>query len=668
MRRLLLFVILFSILFSLLTPGASAAAQYSAFTRSFLAEVRAARDVQQKTGGPLALSESVRSEFLVKAAPGGDVVHGMIQVIESEVRAGDLERLGVTVNSQVGNIWTGIIPVESLEPLGALDGIAYIAIDSAIGVKLDAARRETKVASVHAGLNLPKAFTGAGVVVGVIDTGMDLLHPTFQDETGRLRISRVWHQDGTGTPPSGYSYGAEYSDPASIAALASTGHGSHGAHVTGIATGSGRNTQGDQFRGVAYEAEIVYIELGGGASAVTDAAKYIFDYAASVNKPAAINMSLGTHIGPHDGTSLQDQGFNRLSGPGKILVGAAGNEGSTRLHLASRFGDSGGTVGTLVQFEGDEPQKGTGAVDLWGSPNSAFGVALKVVDASGTTLAETQSFSSSPDNTSEGALNVGSEAVAYKVTSVAASATNQRPNIMVELNNATSQNVALFVTGAGTTVHAWNHGTGSGAAFVNLGDGGPFAAGDTDYTVGEIGGTAASVITVGAFTTKNEYTNFAGQPVSIPIPAALGEIAPFSSLGPTLDGRVKPDIAAPGNVIISAVQITDEGYDEGGDKFGELVLGPDNSSTGRYASQQGTSMASPMTAGIVALMLQARPTLTADQVRSIFDTTGVKDTNTGTIPQGGSNRWGRGKIDAYESVTKALQFVTPEPITTDPYY
>ena len=650
MRRLIIFVFAIGISIS----GLFAEAQYSAFTRNFIAHWQRAPRVLTKSGVQRDLPADVRSRFLVFGSERGDRVHGIIEVDKAAVQPAELEQLGIAVNSRIGRLWTVQIPVDSLEALGDAAGIVSISIDSPVRMKLDEARNETKVNLVNAGIDLPQGYNGEGVVVGVIDGGFDMMHPTFSDEAGRLRISRVWNQSAGGAPPAGYAYGTEYSTPDAIALLAATGHGSHGSHVGGIAGGSGRNTPAGQFKGVADRVELVFVELGGGQSAVTDAAKYIFDYAASVGKPAVINMSLGTHIGPHDGTSVQDQAFNALVGPGKVLVGAAGNEGGTPLHVSYAFGAAEETVATIVQFEGPQLQRGTGLLDLWGTPNSTFSVALKVLDAAGTVLAESAGFPSNSSSTTAGALPVGSDSVKYEITAVASSTTNQRPNILIAIENATPYNVALYVTGSNTTVHAWNHGQGGGAALSSLPVGTPFLAGNTDYTTGEIGGTASGLITVGAYTSKNSYTNSAGQTVTIPFNVAIGDIAPFSSLGPTLDGRVKPDITAPGNVIISAVQITDEGYNAGGSKFDELAINADNSTTGRYASQQGTSMATPMVTGIVALLLQARPKLMPDDIKAIFVKTGRWDAFTGDMTAQGSNRWGRGKIDAQASLKEAL--------------
>ena len=318
------------------------------------------------------------------------------------------------------------------------------------------------------------------------------------------------------------------------------------------------------------------------------------------------------------------------------------------LHLSHDFGGSAETVKTIVTFEDNGNQTGSGKVEMWGSPNSSFSVALQVYDASFTKLFESPAMSSASDRTVQDSIDTGGGMVQFEAVAVASSPTNKRPNILMSILNPTELYVALAITASGSTVHVWNDGKGSGASLLGV-DGDPsFLKGNTDYTVGEIGGTSAGVITVGAYTTKSVYTNTDGKPMDNA--ATFGALAGFSSHGPTLDGRVKPDVTAPGNVVISSVRATDASYDAGGKSREELVLDADNASTGRYASMQGTSMATPMVTGIIALMLEARANLSPAQIRAIFERTSRSDSFTGSIPGGGTNLWGRGKIDAFEAV------------------
>jgi hypothetical protein len=159
---------------------------------------------------------------------------------------------------------------------------------------------------------------------------------------------------------------------------------------------------------------------------------------------------------------------------------------------------------------------------------------------------------------------------------------------------------------------------------------------DNSKTVG-LPGTANEIITVGSYVTKSRWTSKGG--TSISRGGAIGQLSSFSSIGPTRDGRTKPDIVAPGQWIISAASLYK-------DAVLTLAIGriaPDDF----HIPLQGTSMSAPHTAGVIALMLQFNPTLTANQIRETLRKGARQDFATGDIdPTAGNARWGWGKIDA----------------------
>jgi subtilisin family serine protease len=141
---------------------------------------------------------------------------------------------------------------------------------------------------------------------------------------------------------------------------------------------------------------------------------------------------------------------------------------------------------------------------------------------------------------------------------------------------------------------------------------------------------------------------YASQYQTSGISTAGGAIASFSSYGPRYDGVMKPDISAPGVSVISSMSsFTDAAFTS----IGSIDF---NGRTYHFAKLSGTSMASPMVAGVSALILDANPYLTARQVKEIIMQTARQDNFTGVIPTGGSNRWGAGKINAYAAVQLAL--------------
>jgi minor extracellular serine protease Vpr len=169
-----------------------------------------------------------------------------------------------------------------------------------------------------------------------------------------------------------------------------------------------------------------------------------------------------------------------------------------------------------------------------------------------------------------------------------------------------------------------------------------------------------SAIAAAAYASKISYTSIDGAFTNYSTYVAEGNLAPFSSHGPAADSATKPDIAAPGLILGSGINSYDTTYNIGGANRAEVIgcyTSPINGRNYCYAMMMGTSMASPMTSGIVALMLEADPNLTPDLVKYLICSTAITDSHTGTIPVEGSNLWGFGKINAYAAVKKAWQTV-----------
>lgn len=208
-------------------------------------------------------------------------------------------------------------------------------------------------------------------MIGVVDNGFEFGHPNFYSrDKSVLRIKRVWDQNIQGTPPEDFGYGCEYTTTEDILTkVTDTSNSTHGTHVLGIAAGAD-NTDDKNVYGVATDAEIVLVSLNGNElinsdnTAVLDGVKYIFDYAKSVNKPCVVNLSLGSHLGPRDGSSTFDLLTSEMLGPGRILVGAAGNDGGSKCHVKKTFnGEKTDTLATFLDFKYTYPQSGT--VEIW---------------------------------------------------------------------------------------------------------------------------------------------------------------------------------------------------------------------------------------------------------------------------------------------------------------
>jgi hypothetical protein len=242
-------------------------------------------------------------------------------------------------------------------------------------------------------------------------------------------------------------------------------------------------------------------------------------------------------------------------------------------------------------------------------------------------------------------LVTGADTVWFNLTAEAADPLNGRPHFRLRIKNTnTSLQVVMQATAPSGTVHFWNvtelaNGVGNWGQAFQAGQAG-WTAGDHQYGIGEPACTE-SAITVAAY--RSEYiipggTNTFG-----------GTIANFSSLGPTLDGRIKPDISAPGVSVESSISsFTDNAYSA-------VLTVPFMGRNYSFARFSGTSMSAPAVTGVVALMLQADPTLTPAEIRDIIQSTARTDSHTGAIPPGGgSTQWGTGKLNAYHAVTDVL--------------
>lgn len=529
----------------------------------------------------------------------------------------------------------------------------------------------------NSGNQLPQNYLGTGVVVGIVDIGFQPDNPTFYSADGsKSRIIRWWHQNsGAGNAPSGFTYGTELTSESSILA-ARDDDGTHGTHVGGIAAGSGYTTPSLKYRGMAPDADLIFVtikytndSLGGSAlgdyvvanPTIIDGFDYIFKNASAAGKPAVANLSWGMHTGPHDGTSLFDKAVESLTGKGKIICGSAGNDGGNQIHV-------GGTLNgdTLYTFAIDKNRQyslhESMYIDAWGSSGSVLGLNVSLLDTLGNLLLEAPFHYSNSGALYKKVIENGTDTLWLTVSANPSFVNNGKPEIllMAESNNSNKQRIRIGFTGQGE-FHAWNSGqpynwtTGSFLSSVKGNNmNGVYLNGTQQYSVGENGGTGKSTITAGSYVARKEWTDLNGiyrsQNWLKP-----GEISGFSSRGPTTDNRLKPDIISPGQNIISSVN-----YRTYAPWMAENTpLKTTHGGNDQYWTlASGTSMASPHVTGIVALMLQVNPELDPSEVRSILQSTASRDSFTG--PDSNIHA-GFGKVNAFGAVKKLVQLSAEHP-------
>lgn len=578
--------------------------------------------------------------------------------VNSDFNVNSITDLGVLIGTVAGNILTIKVPIDQVKNVANLqNGIDFIQLDQPVYSNLASARTKTNVDMVHNGTSLPQSYSGKDVVVGVLDVGFDYSHPTFYDENGvNYRIKRIWEQKTAGTPPSNYSYGNEITDSLlMLAQQTDNNEQSHGTHVAGIAAGSGYGGVANEYKGIAYESDLVLVGItpesdqwtNTGMTDIIDGLNYIFDYATSVGKPAVANLSWGCSIGPHDGSSLFSQAVNNLTGPGKIFTLSAGNNGGKKLHISKDFTDTDTLLQSFVEFASSPVGKKTW-VDIWGEQNESF--CVKLTTYMGFLTNSTTDYFC-VDNSSLDTFLIGSDGdtVYINVTS-STSDVNGKPHLLLDLYSKTVNRVALSIKGNSGEVHAWmgyvHESSGIYGAFLDHNTQN-FVSGNDEMTIGEMACTE-SAITVAAYASKNSFTNIAGQNLSYASYVQTDDICPFSSHGPTLSWYTKPDISAPGMTIASAVNSYDANYNPGGGSYDNVVhsfTDPSNSQMYYFGESSGTSMSSPMVAGIVALVLEANPNATPQEIKMLMKFTAITDGFTTPTPE--PTIWGDGKIDAY---------------------
>lgn len=597
---------------------------------------------------------------------GNELFVNSFLIINEEFDKAKFESIGGFVNSTSKDIATASIPVNKLNETIEVEGILYIQIAEKAERTMDAARNATWVNWVHQGQQLPQAYFGTGVVIGVIDNGFDYTHPNFFDGTGsnNYRVKRVWEQSATtGTPPSGFTYGRELTTQSAILnAQRDQINNSHGTHVAGIAGGAGGGVN-TTFMGVAPQSDLVFVSTPMTTVSIADGIQYIINYANSVNKPCVINISIGTNIGPHDGYSPFDLYCDGVIGNGKIIVGAAGNEGLKPIHISKNYTTNDNTLYSFIQFpNSSNGTNGVAAIDIWGSPNQNYQVAVNIYNTNTNSFEDWTPYIQANSNNTFNYTLYDDDFFSPDTCSVTISTSlypaNNKRNVQILIDHTAQDDsyrwamVEIIANTGQTKMWTTQMNPSTAAQFTNAGKPSPWITGSTNSTVMEIGGTGNSIISVGAYTSKNSWTAFNSSSQNALFFAPVGAIAPFSSKGPTADNRTKPDITAPGNILASSVSRFDNSYLS---SSGRTVSGVTNgTNTWYFGMMEGTSMASPMVTGILALWLQAYPHLNPTQALNLIKQNAWTDSFTGTIPSIGNNTWGWGKIDAHEGLLDLL--------------
>ena len=676
--------------------------KFSMTTQMFINELKE-QTLQQKNGPrrspKLQMPDNIRMEKSRRLIATPDTI-GDVAYISCFIHLKDIEdlslmrSLGVEVEEtfEGQDFVTARVPVNELEALADIDNVTRIKVAKRMRPLTDAARKTTNVddlltlSSDAITSGVTTQYDGTGVVLGIIDTGIDFQHISFKDKDGKSRIKRAYVFNG--------SSAKEYSTITSSSPTTDDNAEDHGTHTASTAGGSSVIVSGSTVTVTDNHANATYGGIAPGADLylagiyglnetyLANALKKMVSYADGQGKPLVVSNSWGSGWGPRDGTGewarLVGQYFGD-SHPNHIILFASSND------AGHRTGNEGGgffikknsvsninPLGTIIRTDGNGGSyyQGLMACAYNASNSSKLCCKLYVLDGSGEikrtwTITNPTSSLNGLNRYYNGSMDIyidqdnGKYCLAIYSDQGLESSDNYTLALEVYPEDG-SANVNMW---AGDWTYFTNHLTTSGHKWT---------AGTDDMCVSDEA-TIPDAISVGAYVSKKKWKAYNGASYSYNY-YTVGDIAYFSSYA-TADqsptGLAYPWITAPGARLAAGVNhyhtasIDDYSY-YSPSYNSDLVV---NSTNNPYAMMEGTSMSTPVAAGIVALWLQAAQSveqdLTVNDVKNIMEQTAITDNyTTGT----NASHFGKGKIDALAGIQYILASSTLPiimPSTTD---
>ncbi len=611
-----------------------------------------------------------------------------------------LETAGFRIQSQLGSIYTGTLAADRLSDLLKLSDLHFVQLSqemhappvprherSRVPKKRGAPGAPAPLATQRANAPSPLA-PGQGVVVGFVDTGVDICHLDFRNadaqQTTRIKylldFSDPGDPDGDGTlngtgPFGGTLYNAadinsslqtsgfcSGSTSATVNEQDTTGHGTHGLSIAA----------GDDpaLPGLAPGADLIVVKATREAGSLSfqsvdiiNALSFIDQKAATeLAKPYVVNLSLGTIFASHDGRSLEEQAIDALVGPGipgKVAVVAAGNSSqnrSTQYHHFQGTGYVGITRTHTVTVPNYTPIPGNGndriLLDVWHEGQDKHTLKVTAPDGTTTVTAAYGDFADMP--TPFGDVFIANMGGANPLNG------DTEALILIDDFSGTAPAIGTWtITLVGEEIGDTGRYDGWLTDDSAVGATTPYLSSNADnfFLVGKPGG-AYNAIAVGAFGRHDATSRFRTSWLDVnginrtDSSAINGDISDFSSTGTTRDGRVKPELTAPGERNLGAV--SKHAYPGASPDsiyrfhpFTDMIdaLITENTVNHRFGVLQGTSFSAPVVTGLAARVLETNPGLDAIQVRNVLINSALTDgfvTTAGAVPNA---LWGYGKAD-----------------------
>ena len=577
-----------------------------------------------------------------------------------------LRQYGCKELARVGDISITAIPLSKLGALSCGRQVKRIETGRRCSIQMDTTRLVVNSEKVYTGEGLSQSYTGHGVVVGVQDIGFDLTHPNFYSaDMSQYRIKALWDQLSRDTIGSTLYVGRDYVGRDALLKLEHPIDGetqTHGTHTAGIAAGRGAESKGvvSPYRGMACDADLVLVDnAADNASLIdpkdyykftyaTDALgfKYIFDYAERMHQPCVINFSEGSSQDFHGYDQLYYELLAKLIGPGRIIVSSAGNDGARNSYIHKNIGkERAGAfiMGNEKRFSctAKSKQTFTFRVSVYDNVSSP-----QIVDISTVNVCNAQ------DSLLTDSLLVGGKKYIWRVLAYPNSYDARETAYDFQISSPSklgdSPQVSLQVMGRDADIELYRM---SGYMFPHSLD--PVLdAGNCRYTIFSPS-SSPDVICVGSTSYRTQFVNYLGEK-KVYDSGQKGIRSSFSATGPTLDGRIKPDVMAPGQNIISSYStfFINNPKNVNASVKSDVRHFKYNDRTYAWNANAGTSMSAPVVTGAIALWLQADPTLTPADCLEIFAKTCSHYDTSLSYP---NNLYGYGQIDVAAGLREVLR-------------
>ncbi len=585
------------------------------------------------------------ARFLQLTGPGADKKYRVIVGVKSEKNARDLGLTPVSTHYAVGTL-----PMTQWASFQGDPRVLSLRFSPPRHPLLDLASQTISTQQAHDEF----ARKGKGTLIGLVDTGIDLTHPSFLNDDGTTRVKWVlaFGQKARGIHPQlEEKYNCTGDDPcaiysqsdindllkAGLPALLPQDEFGHGTHIASSAAGSD-----PLYPGVAPQAELIVTfaaETSGGVSdsRILVGSRFTFDRADDAQLPVVLNLSLGSSFGAHDGTSAVEKSLSEMAqGPGRAIVVAAGNSGELLYNLTDKYPEPLGihtevsvarqtTVQIPIIASLGGPPETTGAILAWitTDPGDELSIAFHNGRGKITPLVQpgdARGISSAALGDSDDYSIALINGVTPDLTDSGGAYDEIQPgNIVVAIAGTWQRGrVFEFVVEGHGNARIWLSATGT--AGRGGGGTGPLVPQAQSRGTVAIPGTQPRLLTVGATVNRTQWTTYEGDLIGFPFEKS-GR-AKFSAAGPNLRGDLKPEMVAPGSGLIAAM--SRDADPRNPNNISSIFSGagtcPDNLQCyvidDNHAITSGTSMSTPLVTGALALLFQGNPQLTMGQAKA----------------------------------------------------